>query len=96
MENIFTLTNSQPPFAAVETHFDTRNDCMINIHDALTNATKTTTSLIGFEKLAPCFGWLPINVTQATMDKTTQFYHAPASNQLKKHFKPPCHACNVQ
>ena len=86
-------------FSQIEQSFDTSSEYIINVQDVITSASQgrtTSNSLIDFEKLAPYFGWLPLNVIQATMDKTTQFYCAPASNQLKKHFKSPYPACNVQ
>ena len=49
-----------------------------------------------FKEIQPKFGWLPINIIQATLDRTTQFYRAPMATLLKKHFKSPYPACNVQ
>ena len=57
---------------------------------------KIAESLTDFEEPQPKFGWLPINTIQARLDRTTQFYRAPMSTVLKKHFKSSYPVCNVQ
>ena len=37
-----------------------------------------------------------MDVIKSTFENTTQFHRTPASSQLKKTFRPPCPACNVQ
>ena len=86
-------------FANIEETFDVQNEYIINAQEAINATSKgrqIAESITDFEAIQPKFGWLPINVIQATLDRTTQFYRQPMSTILKKHFKSPYPACNVQ
>ncbi len=83
----------------IEAKYDLSSVLLMNEHDIITAQEKERQqepSRIDFQALQPKFGWLPVDVIRPTFDKTTQFYCTPASPTLKKRFKSPYPACNVE
>ena len=56
---------------------------------------KTKTVDPDYSSLRPYFGWLPANIVQLTFKHTTQHARTPISAILKKHFKAPYPALNI-
>ena len=50
---------------------------------------------IDYESFAPKFAWLPIDIIKRTFESTTQYYRTPMGTHLKKRYKSPFPACNV-
>ncbi len=55
-----------------------------------------TTHKPNFELLRPLFGWMSIHTIAETFKRTTQYGRIPNSTILKKHYKSPNPALNVQ
>ena len=51
---------------------------------------------IDYEKYTSKFAWLPMDIIKKTFDATTQYYRTPMGTYLKKRYKSPFPACNVQ
>ena len=51
---------------------------------------------VDFEQHAPKFAWLPVDIIKRTFEATTQYYRMPMGTHLKKRYKSPFPACNVQ
>lgn len=86
-------------FASIEEKFDVQNNYIINAQEVINSSTKgpkIVDSITDFETIQPKFGLLPINFIQAILDRTTQSYRQTISTVLKKTFKSPYPACNVQ
>jgi len=49
-----------------------------------------------YKALRPLFGWLSTDIIKRTFEATTQYARIPTSTILKKHFKSPNPALNVQ
>ena len=85
--------------AAIEASIDLGTELLSNVHDTIESTRQPRhrkASTIDFAALQPKFGWLPVDVIKSTFENTTQFYRTPASPQLKKRFRSPYPACNVQ
>jgi hypothetical protein len=49
-----------------------------------------------YDKLRPLFGWMNTNTIKKTFEQTTQYARMPNDTILKKHYKSPFSALNVQ
>jgi hypothetical protein len=49
-----------------------------------------------YDKLRPLFGWMPTKTVKKTFESTTQYARIPQGTILKKHYKSPFPALNVQ
>jgi hypothetical protein len=49
-----------------------------------------------YDKLHPLFGWMNTKTIKKTFEQTTQYARMPNGTILKKHYKPPFLALNVQ
>jgi hypothetical protein len=50
----------------------------------------------GYDKLRPLFGWMNTKTIKKTLEQTTQYARMPDGTILKKHYKSPFPALNVQ
>ena len=60
-------------FAELEKTFDVQNEYILNAQEVISTSKgcKVAESFTDFEEIQPKFGWLPINIIQATLDRTT-------------------------
>ena len=86
-------------FTTIEQHLDLNDNYTINGQETINAVKQPCTSApspVNKAILTPKFGWLNWDIIQNTLDCTTQFYRAPKSNNLKKMYKSPYPACNIQ
>ena len=79
--------------------FNPSSDVIVNMHHIIESSQQpcqNQPSNIDYKSLQPNFGWLPADVIKLTFDNTTQFCCAPFGTHLKKHFRSPHPACNVE
>lgn len=70
---------------------DAVHRCICNIHQLAVSTSKRD-----YEKLRPIFGWLSTLIIEKTFELSTQYGKLPNSTILKKHYKSPNPALNVQ
>ena len=50
---------------------------------------------VDYERYQSKLAWLPLDIIKKTFEATTQFYRTPMGTHLKKRYKSPFPACNV-
>ena len=53
-------------------------------------------SNVDHESSQPKFGWSPTDINELAFDVTDQFHCTSFGAHLKKHFRSPCLACNLE
>lgn len=72
------------------------NHVITDYHDILQLYNRNVTpSKIDYVAYRPKLAWLPADIIKNTFEWTTQFYRMPMGTYLKKRYKSPFPACNV-
>ena len=83
----FVHAGSQTPLDS-----DTVHDNMLSSHHGPRMVVPTPQD---YDMLYPLFAWLPHDIIRKTFDITTQYAHLPHNTVLRKHFKLPNLALNI-
>ena len=86
-------------FATIDQHYNLTDNYLVNTWQIINSIKQPRASAVtpaDKESLTPKLGWLSWDIIQNTLDRTTQFYRTPKSTDLKKMYKSPYPACNVQ